>query len=113
MDTKCLSRPELDLPNLGVSEQVIMSACAPGICYCVLRYGMLKGVMCVQVLADIEAKFRVKMAASNGRLEDAMDSVTLHDGRRRPGRRSNYENLLKVCPIASRPHNLGLCNIVT
>ena len=52
------------------------------------------------MLADIEAKYRVKMAASNGRLEDAMESVTLHDGRRRPGRRSNYEILLKVCAPA-------------
>ena len=55
---------------------------------------------CLQVVADVEAKYRVKMAASSGRLEDAMDSVALHDGRRRPSRRSNYEVLLKVCPAA-------------
>ena len=59
--------------------------------------------MALQALADIEAKYRVKMAASNGRLEDAMESVTLHDGRRRPSRRSNYEILLKVCPAAQPP----------
>ena len=63
-------------------------------------------VVCLQVLADIEAKFRVTMAASNGRLEDAMEAVTLHDGRRRPGRRSNYEILLKVCPSAQLPSSL-------
>lgn len=65
--------------------------------------------MCLQVLADIEAKFRVMMAASNGRLEDAMEAVALHDGRRRPGRRSNYEILLKVCPSAQLPSSLVLC----
>ena len=64
----------------------------------------------LQVLADIEAKYRVKMAASNGRLEDAMESVTLHDGRRRPSRRSNYEILLKVCPAAIRPPDTCLCD---
>lgn len=58
---------------------------------------------CLQVVADIEAKYRVKMAASSGRLEDALDAVTLHDGRRRPSRRSNYEILLKVCPPAQLP----------
>lgn len=70
---------------------------------------------CLQVLADIEAKYRVKMAASNGRLEDAMESVALHDGRRRPGRRSNYEILLKVGPSAQLPfgpHGTGPCDFL-
>ena len=68
---------------------------------------------CLQVVADIEAKYRVKMAASSGRLEDAMDAVTLHDGRRRPSRRSNYEILLKVCPPAQLPSPLPLWQHVT
>ncbi len=55
--------------------------------------------MCLQAIADIEAKYRLRMAASSGRLEEAMETVTLHDGRRRPSRRSTYENLLKVCSV--------------
>ena len=53
----------------------------------------------LQEIADIDAKFRLKMAASNGRLEDAMESVALHEHKRRPQRRSVYEVLLKACPF--------------
>ena len=51
----------------------------------------------LQEIADIDAKFRLKMAGSNGRLEDAMESVALHEHKRRPQRRSVYEVLLKAC----------------
>lgn len=54
----------------------------------------------VQEVADIDAKYRLKMAASNGRLEDALEAVSVSDGRRRPGRRSVYETLLKVSRAA-------------
>lgn len=53
----------------------------------------------LQEIADIDAKFRLKMAASNGRLEDAMESVALHEHKRRPQRRSVYEVLQKACPF--------------
>ena len=53
----------------------------------------------MQEIADVDAKFRQKQAESQGRLESvSLEGISLGAGKRRPSRRSQYENLLKVSP---------------
>ena len=48
----------------------------------------------------MDAKFRQKQAESQGRLESvSLEGISLGAGKRRPSRRSQYENLLKVAPL--------------
>ena len=54
----------------------------------------------MQEIADVDAKFRQKQAESQGRLENvSLESISLGAGKRRPSRRSQYENLLKVSAL--------------